>query len=628
MSWMTKLYETYENCASEVGKKVSDGEMPLLPVGFSIQDAHVEIMLDLQGNFLDAKPLDKTEKLTMIPCTEDSVTRSGSGAIPHPLFDKLQYVAGDYAAYGGEKGNQFYSDFIQQLADWCASPYQNPKVRAIYLYLKKGCLIQDLVAAKVLWCDENGKLMKKWNGSKNEIPPIFKVVVSDQVNAFVRFSVIGDGNETKAWLDEGVRDCWQKYYLSTQKDIHLCYVTGKEVPCAEKHASKIRNTADMAKLISGNDSSGFTFRGRFTEKGEAVCVGYEVSQKAHNALRWLIDRQGYRSNDGQVILAWGTKNQKIPQPISEFDSFLNDGFDKEPVFTAQEYAVRLKHSVEGYKRDLGHAAQIAVLELNSATPGRLSIPYYRELDGEDYLNRIKRWYQSCCWWFTYAAKDKKSYITAVGTPAPKDIVLAAYSDKASDKLTQSTIERLLPCIVDCANIPSDLVNCAVHRASNPAAMEKWEWNKTLSVACAVYKKQYEEKNEKEHLEMALEEERSDRAYLYGRLLAIAERIESTTYDREEKRPTNAERMMNAFSQHPFTTWPILYKQVLPYEAKLEVGMRNYYKKLIGNISDMIAATDYENDKPLDGLYLLGYFCQRQAFFNKQKDVQNNAEENI
>ncbi|MCE0555228.1 hypothetical protein LQK80_36580 [Bacillus thuringiensis] len=41
----------------------------------------------------------------MIPCTEDSASRSGTGAykVPHPLHDKLTYVAGDFGEYGGSK---------------------------------------------------------------------------------------------------------------------------------------------------------------------------------------------------------------------------------------------------------------------------------------------------------------------------------------------------------------------------------------------------------------------------------------------------------------------------------------------------------------------------------------------
>ena len=38
-----------------------------------------------------------------------------------------------------------------------------------------------------------------------------------------------------------------------------------------------------------------------------------------------------------------------------------------------------------------------------------------------------------------------------------------------------------------------------------------------------------------------------RDYLYGRLLALADRIEYRTFDKENGRETNAKRYMNAFS---------------------------------------------------------------------------------
>ena len=39
--------------------------------------------------------------------------------------------------------------------------------------------------------------------------------------------------------------------------------------------------------------------GSFLKK-EAISVGYETSQKIHNALRWLIQKQAYKQN-GQTI---------------------------------------------------------------------------------------------------------------------------------------------------------------------------------------------------------------------------------------------------------------------------------------------------------------------------------------
>ena len=75
-----------------------------------------------------------------------------------------------------------------------------------------------------------------------------------------------------------------------------------ETPNAEILPDKIRHSGDDAKLISSNDKSGFTYRGRFIDAEQTFSVSFEASQKAHNALRWLIGKQGFRNGD-QVFVA-------------------------------------------------------------------------------------------------------------------------------------------------------------------------------------------------------------------------------------------------------------------------------------------------------------------------------------
>ena len=48
-----------------------------------------------------------------------------------------------------------------------------------------------------------------------------------------------------------------------------------------------------AKLISAKDNEfPFQYKGRFAEDRSAAVVSYEASVRAHNALIWLIARQG------------------------------------------------------------------------------------------------------------------------------------------------------------------------------------------------------------------------------------------------------------------------------------------------------------------------------------------------
>ena len=97
----------------------------------------------------------------------------------------------------------------------------------------------------------------------------------------------------------------------------LCMVQGEERAVATKHPRNIRRPGDGAKLISSNDAANFTFRGRFIEADEACTVGYEASHKAHNALRWLIARQGYRNGE-QAVVAWAVSGARVPNPCEDF----------------------------------------------------------------------------------------------------------------------------------------------------------------------------------------------------------------------------------------------------------------------------------------------------------------------
>jgi len=572
MSWIHKLYETYENCQSMIGMVSSGKEVPLLPICHTTNKAQIEIVIDHQGNFKRARVVLKDDARTIIPCTESSGGRT-SGEAPHPLCDKLQYVAKDYAKYGVSK-DSYFATYESELVKWCTSQ-QHPKALAVFEYIKKGHVIEDLIDNKVLIIGDDGKLIEKPDKKSKDIPDIFKVL-KDQAEAFIRWEVeIPDDKCSKVWEDKTLWDSWINYYSNIKQGKALCYVTGKELLGAEQHPAKLRNDGDKAKLISSNDSSGFTFRGRFTDGQQACSVGFEITQKAHNALRWLINRQGYRSGD-QAIVAWATSGMEIPDPFADPVSVLGEeelvSDDSDVVSTAQNIALKFNKKIAGYKAELGDTSGIVVMGLDSATPGRMAITFYRELTGADFLKRVEQWHETCAWVHDYRSiedknnkKAKRKYLRFVGAPAPRDIAEAAYGSKVDDKLKKSTVERLLPCIVDGQQIPHDIVDSAIRRACNRVGMEGWEWNKTVSIACALFRK----RNEKEGYSMALDESRKTRDYLYGRLLALADSLEQWALNKaREDRQTNAARLMQRFAEHPCSTWRTIELSLLPYKARL------------------------------------------------------------
>lgn len=169
MIWMAKLYETYES-----GMDLDlIREAELMPISHTLQNAHINIVIDGNGNFLRANVLKKTQ--VVLPATEKSAGRS-SGEAPHPLADKIQYIAKDYPEFGGRKKSYFES-YEKQLADWCSSIYRHEKAVAVHKYISKGQVIKDLISANVLFVDQDKKLLAYWPDDENSSPPlIFKVL--------------------------------------------------------------------------------------------------------------------------------------------------------------------------------------------------------------------------------------------------------------------------------------------------------------------------------------------------------------------------------------------------------------------------------------------------------------------
>ena len=603
MSWIQKLYETYERC-SDVIEPV--GPM-LWPVSHLVKQAHVEVVLDPNGNIRKGriKVLEGAESETLIPATEDSASRAGAKVAPHPLCEEVSYCAPE--SMPSEK----YAAYMDLLIAWCQSEHAHPKAQAVLEYLKKSNLRADLAEAGIFPLTFTNK-----RGQKAK-------VADDKV--FIRWRVEDVENPCSGtWQDSSLIQAWIKFDCTSNPVDGICSVSGLPTRIAEKHARFVRYPGDGGKLISSNDSDGYTYRGRFTDGkddyGKQACtVGFDVSQKAHNALRWLLAAQGYRHDD-QAIVSWAISGAVLPNPIKNtFDLFDIDSSDIETspisVGTDQNFALRLKKVIAGYGAKLDPKEDVVVIGLDSATPGRMAISFYRELKGSDFLKLLETWHARYAWQQNYGKETR-----FIGAPAPPDIAEAAYGRRLDEKLRNATVERLLPCIIDGWCVPHDLVLSTTRRATNRVGLDHWEWEKVLGIACALFKGYHTERN----YQMSLETERNTRDYLYGRLLAIADSIEGyalSTSDEGKKRETTAGRLMQRFADRPFSTWRTIELALKPYEARMQagsdrsIGLLVKRRKLLDEIMSLLNdLPERTSDASLSGEFLLGYHSQRKDFW--------------
>lgn len=632
MSWIAKLADTYPH----IIEKYDNHPWPLAHVK---KNAHVEISITIQGSFIRVKVLDGDDAITLIPVTEKSGARTGN-IEPHPLCEELSYCALDLVD-GVKKKKERNALYLNLLDSWADSEYSHPKLSAVRAYVKKGTVWKDV-------------------SSCVDFPLVFKSNSTQKISpekCFIRWNVeVEDEPVTGTWEDQFLIENWILFESNINKKSGFCYVSGdKDVRLAKYHPKFIRHAADGARFITQNDWDGYTFMGRFTDSKKDVTennspsqvseVSFEVTQKAHNALRWLITNQGNK-NDDQVVVAWAVSCQEIPKPLEKrldlnnFDE-VEEGnqswLSVTPDVTTdlgENFAKGLKRYMSGYfdgrVSKLKEHESIVIMALDSATPGRMAVTYYRDFMAKDYVATVEKWHLHLAWpqrisqeVSNAGEKPRKLVHWLVSAPSPWSILQAAYGDvvKSNDELKRSLYERLLPCIVEGRPLPIDIVNLATSRASNRNSCEPWEWERNLGVTCALYRgfhhpERQPDSSKRRKYAMSLDTQCKSRDYLFGRLLAVAERIEETAMwtASEPSRSTHASRLMQRFADRPASTWLNIHKNLVPYQQRLKAKLPplgEAYNRLLDEISDAFINADFVSEKRLSGEYLLGFHCQRK-----------------
>ena len=663
MSWMQKLYRTYEY----IQEQGLDDENLALPFHMS-KAVHLKVILNDKAELVGAEPI---KKQLPIQITEDSSKRSGSTIAPYALHDGLQYIAKTAEKYltieylneiakkkapqkGGKKWQEFltgtdedkqkfankekekykkcFESYESQLSGW--AKFGNlQEIEIVLQYIQKGSLIEDLLDKEIFSFKDNILLSGK------DDPFDLTIVWA------IDMSGLGDLH-SDLWDKPCIQNQWIEYQESLiQKGRHksLCCITG-DLDYPTEAYPRINGNAKLVSADGG--STGFTFRGRFygdkdngakSEVGsQAVILGKNASHKAFSTLKWLINRQGIR-NGKQVILIWSSNC------ISDEDKLLSSLYwDEDDIYASLlsedkvdhsanlgfETAEQLKKKLHGYKEKLAINEQISLLIVDepSKIGGRMSLTFYQEKLRNDYFRGLDEWQDDFAWYQEY--KSSWPFIAPSLERIAKVILTKTEFEDKNRKLRRQLYARLLPVIAGgtSVQIPEDLVQKSFQVACNPFTNHRLEdgekirsanWQRNIGVACALYKGWCARKYPSQRrYSMSLDTENRSRDYLYGRLIAQAESMEwYALYLQNGKktptRATNAERYFQQFAQRPYSTWRNLASEKLvPYQNYLTSQGKDFYKQAIGEIMELFQRDDYVCDDKLSGEFLLGYHCQK------------------
>ena len=397
----------------------------------------------------------------------------------------------------------------------------------------------------------------------------------------------------------------------------------------------------------------------FESKGEIEEIAKEILElaisKHHGGLPDCIDESGNRA-----FLLGFTESDKSNEKYAyqEIKRGLNGlALDLQSNFrgSAEDIACFLKKIKSlGMSKDsiyfyLGLLVKLIYSRLvdadrtDAACSGRLGVTFYCELQKDEYIKRILQWHVDAAWPLTFFKKsivegaERVNVVQYEGAPSFTDIINCACgtsdrSSKSYKRFAKDVKERLIECMFGGAQFPMSILNAACHKVTRPMGYDNIRvWRRDFEIACSLWKKHYIDETRKQHrqedvITMYLEPNRDDRDYLYGRLLALADNFEESVLRKQgvKDRPTNAIKLMSNFTAKPYTTWGTLWKQLMPYLKSANGG--SWFRNEVDDVMALFKEGDFEDNKALSPMFLLGYSCQRRASKRKAQEIsqKNNS----
>lgn len=623
MALLNALFETYESAEKQglVDKQVPHNvESTILAPLYhkSKQVAEYEfinIKLNKNGELIDAEFLNENDTV-IFPVTIDSISRS-SNVSAHPLVDKISYVL--------NIDEKKHHDYLKTLLEWYNSESltadSKEYLNIIIKFIGRPDNFKEIVEALfkgIEYSQEDTKIkFKNPSTGKDKTLDLSKVYLTYTIMDFKGMKDISVSNNKRLHQD------YIKFINDKYQANGICMISGQ----AQHIISKHRSVIGRAKLISVSNNKE-TYYGRFKSGDDLLNIGYETSEKIHLMLDYLLQNENSSKyfGENQYLINWFTddisnESKFDPTTVAPWELEIPPSEEYIPVSTANKMVGEsFVRGVQKFDEDADY--YIAILD--KINDGRVAAKYFKKLSVSKLFDNLKKW-QINNSWVKHIYKDNKKLVV---TPTIRDFVNAAFGIESNNYLRvsnksfeKSQLQNLVSCLIEGRDLPL-IYYKNFDRNSRQRLRYKNTWNRVLTIFLAGLNNF----KGKEFTYM-LDASNTDRSYLFGRLLAIYERIEASALSSESlgtKRTTNAEKLWSAFTRNPATISKTLEDKTKVYEAKLQSSNYGLYIKIMKEKAEIISSLSQYLDSPeinkaLSFEYLFGYYAELDYIFTKNAD---------
>lgn len=393
----------------------------------------------------------------------------------------------------------------------------------------------------------------------------------------------------------------------------ICLITGDKCsPITTFTKIKMGKFSDT-KLISFQKGSGYDSYGK--EQGNNAPISEDAEFKCSAALKKMLEYDSCNkfAIGSRTFIFWASLQSKEAHDVEKFVfdmfGFSNDNPDKD--------VERVRKTFESIFRGNPHFNRegwFYVLGIYPANKARIAVAYWAEIPLRQFARTICKHFDDME--VIDSRTEKKPYMSLRNI-----ISTVTLGGKVSDA-TPNLPEAVVKSIFEGLPYPQTLFASCIRRIrAESGEKDKNAVHITRAAIIKAYLNRL--KNNEQKIQIMLDKENTNQGYLCGRLFAVLDKIQEEANNQHSIR----ERYMNSASSTPAAVFSTILNLSNHHVENLKnEGRKIYFEKLKQEIISKIDANGFRPQLDLQdqGRFFIGYYHQRQDFFTKNED--NNNEE--
>jgi len=395
-----------------------------------------------------------------------------------------------------------------------------------------------------------------------------------------------------------VQDAWLRYYLKNASDVILsCLVTGEQAPIARLHPKikGVRGSQSTGAAIVSFNLSAFQSYGK--EQSFNAPVGEEVAFSYSTALNHLLNvgsRQRIQIGDATTVF-WTERDSPV-------EGFLGMIFDpREDAGDLKEVRDFLVAVREGKNPlNIGDTEMKFYILGLAPNASRLSVRFWHVSTVKDISEKIGRHFKDL--------SIVKSHENDPDYPGMWHLLRETAAQRDSKNISPLLAGAIMRSILTGSAYPQSLLTAIITRIRADQTINYLRAAMIKACLC----RQYRMNSILKEVSMTLDKNSTNIAYNLGRLFAVLEKAQKDAIPGANT--TIKDRYYGAASATPRTVFPQLLRLAQHHIQKAEYGRRNdgLIEEIMQGIQEFPAHLRLDEQ----GLFAIGYYHQRQAFFAK------------